>query len=145
MDPLAAVGLVANIFQFISFGHELISSAKEIYSSTHGISKEVEQLNLLTLSVQENSKNVVKIALACKDQDKAVLKGIAAECEKIAAELLKQLGKLEAKREGFARKWDAIRVSGEFWWKKKEIYALQARLFELERRLTKWWKETVAE
>jgi len=99
MDPLAAVGLVANIFQFISFGHELLSSAKEIYSSTHGVSKEVEQLKLLTLSVQENSKSIAKSALSHQDKNKVVLKGIAAECENIADELLKRLGKLEVKRE----------------------------------------------
>jgi hypothetical protein len=41
MEPLAALGLAANILQFVSFTAGLISKTKEISSSATGCSEEV--------------------------------------------------------------------------------------------------------
>lgn len=142
MDPLTAIGLVSNILQFLSFGHELLSSAKDVFNSPQGVTKEVQQLKILIQDVQERSKTV-GTALNGDTEAASSIKEIASECESVADQLMKQLDSFQVKRTGLARKLEAIRVTGRFLWGKNEVYEMKARLFELEHRLDKWLENRI--
>ncbi|KAI0535892.1 hypothetical protein GGR58DRAFT_477563 [Xylaria digitata] len=47
------------------------------------------------------------------------------------------------KHKGWQRKLEAIKVSGEVLWKRKEMRESKTRLFELEGRLASWWTTTM--
>lgn len=140
MEAVAALGLAANIIQFISFSHELLSSAKEIWSTATGTTHEVAHLRLLVANIQNSSKDATNAILLDVSQDKQSLRKIALECQNLADALIKKLSKLEAKRKGMARKFEAIAISGRSWWAGDEILAMKRRLFELEARLRQWWE-----
>lgn len=142
MDPLTAIGLVSNILQFLSFSHELLSSAKDVFNSPHGVTKEVQLLKLLIQDVQERSKAVGAV-LNGDTEAASSIKEIASECETIADQLMEQLDSFQAKRKGFARTLEAMRVTGKFLWKKNEVYEMKASLFELEHRLDKWLEKRI--
>ncbi|KAI1752383.1 hypothetical protein F4782DRAFT_501633 [Xylaria castorea] len=71
------------------------------------------------------------------------LQSIADECDSIAKELLRHLNRFEMKHSGWQRRLEAIKVSGEIMWKRKEIDELKTRLLELESRLARWWTTTM--
>jgi hypothetical protein len=51
-DPLTALGLVANIAQFIDYGRELFNTAKSIYDSASGFERETETCHALTVDLR---------------------------------------------------------------------------------------------
>ncbi|RWA15043.1 hypothetical protein EKO27_g120 [Xylaria grammica] len=163
MDPLTIVGLVGNIVQFVSFGHELLTSVRELNGG--GVSQEVEQLKLLVHDVRRSNRDIseflddegnirdhlrreLRRLRSSKGEDDferelKPLQSIANECDKIATELLGHLNRFEMKHKGWQRKLEAIRVSGEVLWKRKEMRELKTRLLELEGRLASWWTTTM--
>jgi hypothetical protein len=140
MDPLTTFGLAANILQFLSFGHEIFSSARQISKSTNGTSVEVHRLKALVASINENVKEVTQSLRSDESQDKQFLCDIAQGCEEVANKLLTQLGKLGTSQKGLARRLNAAKIATVFALKKDEIYELKSTLLELESRLDKWWK-----
>jgi BMFP domain-containing protein YqiC len=140
MDTVAALGLAANIIQFISFSHELLSSAQEVWSSASGTTREVEHLKLLVADIQHSSKDARDSVLSDGHQDKHLLRKIALECQNLADALVKKLSKLEAKKTGLARQFEAISIAGRSRRARDEIVGMKMRLFELEARLRQWWE-----
>lgn len=141
MDPLTTLGLVSNILQVISFGHEILSSATKIYASPSGVTDEVSRLKNLILHIQENTQDASREILSSQHAKSDPLAEIARSCEEIAERLLRQLGNFEVKRKGFGRAWDAVQNSIKFGRKRQEIYSLQATLLTLESKLESWWRQ----
>ncbi|KAI0518135.1 hypothetical protein F5B22DRAFT_644897 [Xylaria bambusicola] len=163
MDPLTIVGLVGNIVQFVSFGHEILTSVREL--SSGGGLQEVEQLKLIVHDVQRNNREISEFlddehnfkdnvrremrrlrgskVEGIFERELKPLQNIADECGKIAKELLGHLNRFEMKHNGWQRKLEAIKVSGEVMWKRKEMRELKTRLLELENRLASWWTMTM--
>ncbi|KAF2969412.1 hypothetical protein GQX73_g4162 [Xylaria multiplex] len=163
MEPLSIIGLVGNIVQFVSFGHELLTSVRELNGG--GGLQEVEQLKLLVRDVRRSNREIsefledesnIKDHLRRElrrlrgsktegdfEPELKPLQSIANECDKIASELIGHLNRFEMKHKGWQRKLEAIKVSGEVLWKRKEMRELKTRLFELEGRLASWWTTTM--
>ncbi|KAF2085306.1 hypothetical protein K490DRAFT_67957 [Saccharata proteae CBS 121410] len=47
MDPVSAIGLAGNIFQFIDFAAKLFSEAQNIYESVTGLPDEHQELKII--------------------------------------------------------------------------------------------------
>lgn len=140
MDPVGALGLAANIVQFIAFGHKLLSSVKEIISSPRGTTDEIEHMTLLTVVIKNINLPMLESALFQNDPAKILLREITQESLRVADKLMEKLSKLQVKQTGVARKFEAFAVASKYWWTKDEIHGLKTRLFELESRLAKWWE-----
>lgn len=140
MDPVTTLGLALSVLQLVSWSHGLLSSAREIAASSAGMSKEVKQLKLLVEDVQQSSRDFAKLVPTQRNQNLLLLRGIAAECNIVAETLLEKLSKLEARRDGFARRIEAFGIAARYSWSKDEICSLTRRLFELEARLRQWWQ-----
>ncbi|KAI0967180.1 hypothetical protein F4678DRAFT_446879 [Xylaria arbuscula] len=163
MDPLTIVGLVGNVVQFVSFSHEVLTSVREL--SSGGSLQGLEQLKVIVHDVQRNNQEISKFLKDEHDlndpfrreirrlrgsktnggfeRELKPLQSIADECEKIASELLRHLNRFEMKHNGWQRKLEAIRISGEAMWKRTEMRELKTRLLELEGRLASWWTMTM--
>ncbi|KAK5631357.1 hypothetical protein RRF57_007071 [Xylaria bambusicola] len=157
MDSLTIVGFIGNLVQFVSFGHEILTSGGEL--------QEVEQLKLIVYNVQRNNREISEFledehnvkghlrqglrqrqrynANDAFERELKPLQSIANECDKIAKKLLEHLHRFKIKHNGWQRKLEAIKVSGEVMWKKKEMRELNTRLLELESRLASWWTMTM--
>lgn len=162
MEPLTIIGLVCNVMQCISFGNELLTSAREL--SGGGYLQEAEQLKLLVHDVRRSSREIsqflsegnlsdqlrreikrmrhFKVGSFLQDELEP-LKKIANECDKITEEILGQLERLELKHSGWQRKLEVFKVSGRALWNRKELRELKTRLLELEGRLASWWTGTM--
>lgn len=140
MEPVSALGLAANIFQFISFGDELLTSVKDICFSASGTTEKVEHLNFLVADIQHRSKDAVSLACSSVDQDLQSLCKIALGSQILADALLKKLSKLDAKRMGVTRMLEAFAIARRSAWDKNEIHDMTVRLFELTARLILWWE-----
>lgn len=103
MEAVAAIGLAANILQFIDFGTRILSKGKEIYTSTDGTLKE----NITIEAVV----NHLKDSLA-RLQGYTALRSVAAqklqdECGILINEILNALDKVKVK--GPPSKWKSLR------------------------------------
>jgi hypothetical protein len=104
MDPFTAIGLVGNILQFIDFSFEIVSTAREMYSSTTGATSGNEDLEFLT----DKCTNLV-LDLQCEKstspmtEDERNLKSLAIECTRLSVELQEMLQDLKARRTGSKR------------------------------------------
>ena len=142
MEATAIIGLVGNITQFLQVAYELAVVSREVHSSFTGTTRECDQLRLLVQQIKESTERaraaIHKLSQKQMAETKS-LQQLADECGRIAAELLTKLGKLTAKRKGWLRGIESVKIAGRAWWTKKESNELLTRLMALESRLVSWW------
>ncbi|OAG42303.1 hypothetical protein AYO21_03471 [Fonsecaea monophora] len=138
LDPLSAIGLAANIVQFIDFSRRLISDAKEIYHSTNGVTTENVELQ----DVAESLSRLSSTLLNPLDQSQAAVSQTEAEIVKIAAasrvvgdELLAAIQSLTA-GDGSHKKWRSFLQALKTLWKKDKIAKLRKRLEDARSNLS---------
>jgi hypothetical protein len=133
-DPLTALGLAANIIQFITFASSLVSKTSEISNSAHGSTLENTELKAIATNLTDLNKqleppkapggNDKQSRKAAKSGER--LRELCTECEKAAWELLSVIQRLE---HGKGRsKWKSFRQALLSVWKESEIAALSRRL-----------------
>src|ERR1700761_6113881 len=146
MDPLSALGVAANVVQFISFAFELISVSKEIYNSANGSSNKAQSLETayshlgelsssLELSSRKESKliaaahtsNIVGQVLAIKD--------ISQICKNDCDRLLELLRKIQG-RKCSKNPLRSFTLALKTIWKSSEIADLEQRLQHNQATLT---------
>jgi hypothetical protein len=142
MDPLTALGLAANIVQFVSVGHKLVSFAQEVRASADGIPVELKQLKSVVAVIHRKIESqALPGPTGFPDDDGNSIGTVAHECLELADTLIERLTEFQAKRTGVARRWlESYLIAGKYLLKKEEISRLKNRLFELERRLSSWWE-----
>jgi len=134
MDPFTAIGLVGNILQFIDFSFEIVSTAREMYSSTTGATSGNEDLEFLT----DKCTNLV-LDLQCEKstspmtEDERNLKSLAIECTRLSVELQEMLQDLKARRTGSKRA--TVQAVFRNIRKKKEKSELETRLEKCRQQL----------
>ena len=127
-EALVAVGLAANIFQFIHVGSRFISTACNIcMSGRQGLA------DLLDVQkTTEDLKNILRgfrtlnEASATLDKNESGLQQLVRNCECLASELLDSLHKIHPPEK--SRKRDALRTAVKMSWKEEELESLQLRL-----------------
>lgn len=122
MEPISALGLAANVFQFINIGLGIASESRKIYRSSNGNSTQNEELALI-------ADDLHKLIAQCStkivnDQD---LQRLLDSCKETAKELLSVLQPLKV-RNGPNRKWASIKVAFLSVWEKEKISDMRDRL-----------------
>src|ERR1700753_4203617 len=94
LDPLSAIGLAANILQFIDFSCGVIVDAKEIYRSASGSTSAHVELQSITESFARLSSTFALAKAPSADSQSTSLtaeqeiRELAASCKVIADELI---------------------------------------------------------
>ncbi|KAF2235183.1 hypothetical protein EV356DRAFT_514550 [Viridothelium virens] len=133
IDPLSAIGLGANILQFIEFISKLISIGNEIHSSVYGTTVENFDLEVITRTVSglhqriyesnEEWKVTTKGRVSNTDRE---IERLASSCDEIAEDLLSVLAELRAP--GKLSKWNSMADALKTVWARSKIKALRDRL-----------------
>ncbi|KAH0843180.1 hypothetical protein FOPE_07819 [Fonsecaea pedrosoi] len=138
LDPLSAIGLAANIVQFIDFSRRLISDAKEIYHSTNGVTAENVELQDVAESLSRLSStllNPLDHSQAAISQTEAEIVKIAAASRVVGDELLAAIQSLTA-GDGSHKKWRSFLQALKTLWKKDKIAKLRKRLEDARSNLS---------
>lgn len=132
LDPLTAIGLAANIVQFLGFAGGIVTSSAQLYRSADGTLSEDADLTTVTSDLVELN-NRLKWSLrrgndlsAVGEADKP-LEDLISGCVAVAQELLNLLDRLKVKGSRY-RTWKAIRKGVRSVLKRSEIESLQSRL-----------------
>ncbi len=118
MDPLTALGLAANVVQFIDFGTSLISGTLERYRSATGTSIGNSELESITEDVKQLSIGLEANTKGSSKHETA-LKNLSGRCKDAADELLAVLVDLKVK--GKHKKWESFKQAVRSIDKEKKI------------------------
>ncbi|KAF4897842.1 hypothetical protein CGCF415_v011006 [Colletotrichum fructicola] len=126
MNPLTALGLVANIVPFIEIAANVLRTAKEIHDSESGGLE--DNVNLEKYATQPNQHYSNLLAPDSADlvgEDKELC-ALAAECRKLAQDLLDVLERI--KPTDRSSKWQSLRSAVKNMWRSKDKEILEKRL-----------------
>lgn len=97
MDPLTAIGLVANIVAFIDLGTKLLKGAREVHTSLSGTTEENRSREVLVDEMRAfSSKLLTPDDAGFVGRDKQLC-NLAEECRNLSTQLIELLGKIKAK------------------------------------------------
>ncbi|KAI4643296.1 uncharacterized protein J4E79_011236 [Alternaria viburni] len=94
MEALTAIGLIANIVQFVDLGAKLIGSAKEIHDSTSGMTMENKSLEEVTIEMRDLTWRLKLPITDSNSQDQQALRRLAQECRELSEQILHLLKKI---------------------------------------------------
>lgn len=136
MEPLTALGLAANLIQFVDFASKLVTRARETYKSVDGALVENSELQAVTENLQTltgrlhvSSKGQVNHFSSAEKQ----LHDLCSGCRDATAQLLAALERLKTK--GNHNRWSSFRQALESVWKESEIQSLATRLERFRRQI----------
>ncbi|CAN9225518.1 unnamed protein product [Alternaria alternata] len=127
MESLAAIGLAANILQFIHTARQLVSTSREILGS--GTKNEYLELELISKELRSRSSRIILPANARVvpgSDDENSLEVLAVRCNEIADELLGILDALKLYND--RNKWRSFLQALKTQWNDDKIGALRERL-----------------
>ena len=138
MDPFSAISLASAIVQFVDFSGKLISKSYQLYHSTNGALQENEELEKIISDVRSLNRGVISNVKSKDDKtsvskDERSLEILAAECQKIADELLRVFGDLKVPQPH--HKWSSINKAVATAWNKSKIEELTGRLKRLREQI----------
>jgi hypothetical protein len=135
-EAFAALGIAANIAQFLEYTRQLISGGKEIYSSLQGARDEHQALKLIIDDIKNlNQESQPANSSAQPSTDEIGFRKLAAECEPLADKLLAILKDLEVPNDVRFRGLQTVRQTFRGAGKKKDIQDLQRRIADIDVRL----------
>lgn len=135
MDPLSAISLASAVISFIDFGCQITSEAHEIYRSSHGLTKDFEEIQ----DTCERSKELIKaIKLEVNATDHEGLQTLAESCLETANEITTVLDKLKSSSYGGkqAGKFKSIRKAFVQYRGKDKVEELNKKLQNHRRDLS---------
>ena len=139
LDPLTALSVAASVIQFVEFSSQIVSKARHIYQSPHGILQENYENETISIRLQSLAEGL-KVPLKPKEdtavtkQDQA-LQDICMECISLSDELLLRLDELKVPSIAQQRRWKSCRQALKSVWSKKKLDAAAARLSQLRSEL----------
>jgi hypothetical protein len=104
MEPLSALGLAANVVQFVDFTWRLISETRSIHKSADGAGEDVLLLDTILRDVEDLNNG-----LSSGVSSTGTLKELVSECIKIAAEIRKVVQTLKCDKRN--SKWASFQVA----------------------------------
>ena len=131
MDPVAAIGLISNIVQFVDFSWRLLDEARTLYKSTTGASRESNVLELVLDDLNDLQSKL--LAPATEGAIPNPIRKLASECQNTANELISVLGMLKVK--GEHRKWKSFMQALRSIWKREDIERLVKQVEALRNAL----------
>ncbi|PVI00440.1 hypothetical protein DM02DRAFT_473949, partial [Periconia macrospinosa] len=134
MESLAALGLAANIVQFVHFGAALLSETSERYHATAGALIGNEELETLANNVKELSVGLdTPLAGLGSPHLESQLRKISKECTKVSQDLIAVLNDLRVK--GQHRRWESLKQAAKSLRYEKRIEYLKKKLDDLQNGL----------
>lgn len=129
MEPLSAIGLAANIIQFVEVGINITSGAVEIYRSTDGSTSEDATLQAVAAELKNWSFqfSTQSCSSAQSEEEKAIYR-LSSECQKISKDLLELITKTKTKPKDKGSKRAATSAAIKENWYKDDKRKLQNRL-----------------
>ncbi|PGH12448.1 hypothetical protein AJ79_04284 [Helicocarpus griseus UAMH5409] len=98
MDPLGALGLAANVVQFVEFGMNVIESVGEIRNSVSGTTAHNASLEIAASTLKEwSSRLATPHVSSVQTEDEKAIYLLACECHKISQDLLEFVSKIKPK------------------------------------------------
>ena len=134
LESLAALGLAANIIQFVEFGYKLFSESRALYKASDKPVEESVELEIISEALKRLSDDLGAIPSSTMPQPQAELLWLAKRCQTIADELLVALNELQVK--GPKGKWQCFRSALKRIWKSQEIEDMARRLDSICGHLT---------
>jgi hypothetical protein len=129
MEALAAISLVENIVQFVSFSGKLISKTTQLYHSCDGALQEY-------IDIEDAAKHLLLLNKKLKDDaitvGDGVLQTLCLSCRKSAIDLLEALDKVKVKVNGKQQKWESMRKALRSVWSREEVKELEQRLSKIK-------------
>ena len=136
LESLAALGIAANIIQFVDFGCKLFSESRALYKASDKRVEESVELEIISKALKRLSDDLGAIPSSTtpQPQAEAELLPLAKRCQTIADELLVALNELQVK--GAKGKWQCFRSALKRIWKSQEIENMARRLDSICAHLT---------
>lgn len=125
MDPTSAIGLAASIVQLTCFAGDLLSKTREIKDSADGALVENQELEAVTSSLQELSRDLSAGSRNLTKADKQ-LKALCDGCQSATDDLLDVVQKLRTSSSH--KGWESFRQAVLTVWKEKQVRSLTERL-----------------
>ncbi|KKZ61271.1 hypothetical protein EMCG_04144 [[Emmonsia] crescens] len=98
MESLGAIGLAANILQFVEFGTKVIRSTGEIYDSINGTTPQNNSLEIVATSISDWCSRLTSPPVSsAQTDDEKIIYLLANECQKISQEILELTWKIKPK------------------------------------------------
>ena len=134
-DPISAIGLAANILQFIEYGAKLLSETRSIYHSEDGASAENIEIEMIAKHLSEHCAKLTMPPRPTTSLDVDLFSDtptqkIAQACRDLAGELLSAVRGLKIQDE-HSRKWKCFLQALKTLWHKDRIKDLQRRMESL--------------
>ena len=136
LESLAALGLAANIIQFVEFGCKLFSESRALYKASDELVEESLELEIISKALKRMSNNLIAMPSSTmpQSQDEASLIPLAKRCQAISDKLLAAVNKLQAN--GGKGKWQCFRSALRRIWKSHEIDDMARKLDSICGHLT---------
>jgi molecular chaperone GrpE (heat shock protein) len=140
-EAFAALGIAANIAQFICYGLQLVTKGKQAYDSLHGAPDEYRELEIIIQDAKNLAKELKMDSSPYSSSaprlpsDQKAIRQLAAECQPLADTLLRILEDLKVSKDARFRGIDTVKQTVRSAMKKKDIQELKQRLLDLDKRL----------
>lgn len=150
MEPLTALGVAANVAQFLGYGINLIATTKEIYMSSSGSTNEVETMETIYGRLGQLGSYLQLPSQLPPSTDKydavieQAIRDIARDCQNDCDRLLEVTNQLK-RGNGHRSCHRSFRAALKSTWKSSEIDVLEKRLQRAQQTLTlhvcslTWW------
>lgn len=136
LESLAALGIAANIIQFVEFGCKLFSKSRALYKASDTRVEESVELEIISKALKRLSNDLIAIPSSTMSQSQAEadLLPLVKRCQAIAKELLVALDELQVN--GGKGKWQCFRSALKAIWKSDEIDDMARKLDSICGHLT---------
>lgn len=135
-EAFVALGIAANIAQFIDIAKGLIRDGKEIYHSLHGARDGHHALRLVIEDIKDlNDELKPAKSKSNLSIDEKAIRRLAEECEPLAEQLLNILKDLQVPDDTRFRVLETVRQTFRSASKKKKIEELEKPIASLDERL----------
>lgn len=124
-DPLSALGLAANIVQFVTFASDLITKTRKLSASTDGSLVQNAELEAITLSLRTFSYGFYD-SMGGTSSSERELQALCHGCQDVTQELLGSIEGLKSHK--LHNKWNSFRHALASIWEEGKIDALAQRL-----------------
>lgn len=154
MDPASAIGLAANVLQFIEYGIQLFSESRELASSSSGattanteIENIAQKLSILASHLANrkpkprSNANATLTSLGQstsgnndnenhEERIREAIVDIAEDCRRLSSELINAIPRLTESSKG--SKWKSFLCALRTLWSEKKVHGLKEKLFIAE-------------
>lgn len=134
LDPLTAVGLAANIVQFLDFTFKLVTETRDTYQSASGHSAKIALLSTIADDLKSLSEHLLLSSVRGNTSIGSDLRLLADEATKVAEELRDAISTVQAKKPHSI--WQSFKAVLREIYNDEKIKGLLSEITRLQNSLT---------